>query len=74
MGNKSRSLIKTASYRITAFIILSLITFYTTNNLIQTTLISVSFQIVQFFMYYIHERVWEQISWGQEQKCPPKLD
>jgi len=63
--DKKLSLIKSVTYRIIAFLILMIITWYATNNLVQTTFISVTFQTIQLFLYYIHERLWERVNWGK---------
>ena len=65
LDNRRRSLVKSITYRIIAFIVLMIITWYVTANLAQTTFISVTFQTIQLILYYIHERVWEKIVWGK---------
>jgi len=65
LDKKLRSLVKSVTYRIVAFIVLMIITWYATNNLVQTTFISVTFHTIQIFLYYIHERLWERINWGK---------
>ncbi|MGD9130954.1 MAG: DUF2061 domain-containing protein [Candidatus Bathyarchaeota archaeon] len=65
MDRKLRSLVKSVTYRIIAFIVLMMITWYATNNLGQTTFISVTFQTTQLFLYYTHERLWERVNWGK---------
>jgi uncharacterized membrane protein len=65
LDNKLRSLVKSVTYRVVAFIVLIAITWYATNNLVQTTFISVTFQTIQLFLYYIHERLWERVNWGK---------
>ncbi len=65
LDNKLRSLVKSITYRIIAFIVLIVITWYATNNLVQTTFISVTFQTIQLVIYYLHERLWEKIGWGK---------
>ena len=65
MDKRLRSLIKSATYRIIAFIVLMVITWYATGDLVQTTFISVTFHTIQLFLYYIHERLWERINWGK---------
>ena len=68
MENKARSLVKSITYRITAFVVLMIITWYATGDLVQTTIISVTFQTIQIFLYYIHERVWEKVGWANNAK------
>jgi len=65
LDKKLRSLVKSVTYRIIAFIVLMMITWYATHNLGQTTFISVTFQTIQLFLYYIHERLWERVNWGK---------
>ena len=65
MDKKLRSLIKSLTYRIIAFIVLMIITWYATGDLVQTTFISVTFHTIQLFLYYIHERLWERVNWGK---------
>jgi uncharacterized membrane protein len=65
LDNRLRSLAKSITYRIIAFIVLIIITWYVTGNLVQTTFISVTFQTIQLILYYIHERIWEKIGWGK---------
>ena len=65
MENKSRSLVKSLTYRVIAFIVLILITWYATDDFFQTTFISVTFQTIQLIIYYFHERLWEKIGWGK---------
>jgi len=65
LDKRLRSIIKSATYRIIAFIVLLAITWYATGDLVQTTFISVTFQTIQLFLYYIHERLWERVNWGK---------
>ena len=65
MEKRLRSVIKSATYRIIAFLVLVAITWYATGNLIQTMFISVTFQTIQLFLYYLHERLWDKIGWGK---------
>jgi len=70
MENNFRILTKSVTFRIIGFTILTLLTYYTTNNLFQATFISITFQVIQFFTYYFHEKIWEKIKWGTQQICP----
>jgi len=66
LDNKARSLVKSITYRILAFSVLMTVTWYITGDLVQTTVISVTFQTIQIFLYYIHERLWAKIGWGKQ--------
>jgi len=65
LAKRARSLIKSITYRIIAFIVLMIITWYATGDLVQTTFISVTFHTIQISLYYVHERLWERVKWGE---------
>ena len=68
MDNKTRSLVKSVTYRIIAFFVLGTIIWITTRNGIQTTGITIAFSIIQVSVYYLHERLWERTDWGKEEQ------
>lgn len=59
-----RSIAKSNCYRIICIIMLALITYVITGNIIENTTIVVIFQSIQMVVYYFHERLWERIKWG----------
>lgn len=61
---RKRSIAKAVSYRIICSIMLAMITFLITGDILQMTLIVVVFQSIQMVIYYFHERAWKQIKWG----------
>jgi len=61
---RKRSIAKAVCYRIICVIVLAIITYLITGNITQMTAIVLIFQSIQMFIYYFHERVWEQIKWG----------
>ena len=62
--SKKRSIVKAISYRIICIIMLALVTFLITGDIIEMTTIVIVFQSIQMFIYYYHERLWERIKWG----------
>jgi uncharacterized membrane protein len=54
-----RSLAKAVSWRITGSIDTLVITFLVTVEL-----------FTKIFLYYVHERAWHKIAWGQVEKRP----
>jgi uncharacterized membrane protein len=60
-----RSLTKAISYRIICIVMLAIISFIFTGDLREVTGIVIVFQTIQMVIYYIHERVWERVQWGQ---------
>ena len=61
---KKRSFVKAISYRIICIIMLAIITYIFTEDIVQMTSIVVVFQSIQMIIYYLHERFWEQVKWG----------
>ena len=67
---KARSLGKAISWRVVAFVVLSIITYGFTGSLKETGLIALVYNVLQIGIYFLHERMWERISWGK----PDSLD
>jgi len=67
---RKRSLAKAISWRVVAFIVLSIITYAFTGSLKETGLIALAYNAVQIGIYFLHERLWERIGWGK----PDSLD
>ena len=61
----SRSFVKAVSWRIVAFVGLGLVTYTFTRNWVQTSLITIVYNVVELGIYFVHERVWENITWGK---------
>jgi len=66
MERRRRSLLKAVTWRIIAIITLGYLSYYFTNDLETTGLITISFNVIQIFLYYVHERLWIKIKWGQK--------
>jgi uncharacterized membrane protein len=63
--SKKRSIYKSISYRIICIIMLAIITYLITGNIVEMTYIVIVFQTIQTFVYYFHERLWEKVSLGK---------
>ena len=64
MDTKKRSLAKAVSWRLTALIVLSAVSYIFTGDLKQMTEIAVVYTLIQIFLYFIHERAWMFFKWG----------
>jgi uncharacterized membrane protein len=60
-----RSLAKSLTWRIAAIIILGGLSWLFTRGWRETALITITFNAIQFILYYFHERAWEKIGWGR---------
>lgn len=60
-----RSLVKTLSYRMTGSLVTSATIFAFTQRL--TLAVGVGFfdLVLKLLCYYLHERLWDRIAWGQ---------
>lgn len=62
----ARSLVKTVSWRITGSSATFLIAYIMTNSFAIAGIIGVTQMISNTILYYIHERIWNRIRWGNE--------
>ena len=69
-----RSVVKTATFRGLIVLASTVITYGITNDIEQTTFISIIFNITATAMYYVHERLWNRISWGKENEETEKRE
>jgi uncharacterized membrane protein len=63
--SKARSLVKAISWRMVAFIVLSIISYAITGSARETGLIALVYNVVQIGIYFAHERLWDRIRWGK---------
>ena len=65
---KARSFIKSLSYRIFGTVTSWAVVYVITGKGSLATLIAIWETIIKVVVYYIHERVWNKISWGRISK------
>ena len=61
-----RSVIKSISWRIIASVTTSVVVFVLTGEFMLSLGAGFLDAIIKMFLYYIHERSWNKISWGRE--------
>ena len=66
MDQAKRSVVKTVSWRITGSSATFLIAYLLTGNFAIAGVIGVTQMISNTILYYIHERIWNKIRWGQQ--------
>lgn len=64
-STKQRSLAKSLTWRFVAVVSTFVIAYVMTQDVSFATSITVVSNIVNFVLYYIHERFWLQIKWGR---------
>ncbi len=62
---RKRTLAKALSWRLIAIILLAAITFSLTNDLKTVTYVTLFYHILQVFVYFLYERVWNHVKWGK---------
>lgn len=64
METKKRTLLKTAVYRGFTTILLFAISWAYTGNILETSVITILFNVIATIFYYAHERMWGKVNWG----------
>lgn len=62
-----RSIIKAFIYRGGSVTLLGFLSWITTKDIVQVSIITIGYQVVSVFGYYIYERLWDKINWGRKQ-------
>jgi uncharacterized membrane protein len=66
MDAPRRSLVKTISWRITGSSATFLIAYLLIGNFAVAGVIGITQMITNTILYYVHERIWNKIQWGQQ--------
>lgn len=72
MSNK-RILAKTVLYRGIVTVILFAISWVYTENLTDTTTITIIFNVLATIAYFFHEKMWDRIDWGRTKQNLQRL-
>jgi len=63
--SRKRSIVKAICYRTIVSIIAFMIAYWATESITKSIHIIILYLAGSMIIYYIHERVWERISWGR---------
>lgn len=64
-STKQRSLAKSVTWRLVAVVSTFVIAYLMTQNINFATSLTIVSNIVNFILYYIHERLWLTVRWGR---------
>ncbi|NDB63071.1 MAG: DUF2061 domain-containing protein [Nitrosopumilaceae archaeon] len=64
LANNKRILAKTVLYRGIVTAILFAVSWIFTGNITDTTVITVTFNVLATIAYFLHEKMWDKIRWG----------
>jgi uncharacterized membrane protein len=65
MASKRRSLAKSLTWRVIAVVSTFIIGYAMTGSLTFAASLTVVSNLINFVLYYLHERVWLQFDWGK---------
>jgi uncharacterized membrane protein len=63
--SKKRSLAKSLTWRLIAVISTFLIGYFMTGSLTFAASLTIVSNVINFVLYYLHERVWLKVDWGR---------
>ena len=66
MVSKKRSLAKSLTWRLVAVISTFIIGYVMTGSLSFAASLTVVSNLINFILYYVHERVWLKVAWGRK--------
>ena len=66
MDSNKRSIVKALTWRALASLATFFISYVVTGNLVAATGIASVQVFVNLILYYVHERFWNKINWGQD--------
>jgi uncharacterized membrane protein len=65
MDTNKRSIAKALTWRALASLATFIISYMLTGDIVAATGIASVQVFVNLFLYYVHERIWNKIDWGQ---------
>lgn len=66
--NSDRSLVKAVTWRLTGSIDTFIISWIITGHVGLASGIAVTELITKIFLYWTHERIWNKIAWGRDER------
>jgi uncharacterized membrane protein len=65
MATKKRSLAKSLTWRVIAVVSTFIIGYAMTGSLAFAASLTVVSNVINFVLYYLHERIWLKVNWGK---------
>ena len=66
VDSHQRSLVKAAIYKLGSVAVLAILSWIFTRDLIKMSGITLSYEFIAIIGYYVHERLWERVTWGRK--------
>jgi uncharacterized membrane protein len=67
LDHPKRSFIKSVTWRVVALVTTMIAVYIYSKDLKQSLVVGISANLVKFFLYYLHERLWEKVEYGRKQ-------
>jgi len=64
-STKARSLTKALTWRVIAIVSTFVLAWYYTKDIAFTVSFTIVSNVINFILYYIHERTWLRVRWGR---------
>lgn len=74
MESNKRSIAKAVSYRILGSLSTALIVLVMTGDVKMSAAAGASDSVVKLALYFLHERIWNHISFGRQKAPPPEYE
>lgn len=65
--SNARSVVKTITWRVTGSTAAIIIAYIVTGSITVSSTIGIAHLIVNTFLYWVHERVWAKVTWGNQE-------
>lgn len=65
LDTHKRTILKTISWRVVATLVTGVVTYIVTGRVDFAITVGLGDSVVKFFSYYLHERMWSKIRFGQ---------
>jgi len=62
----SRSVVKAVGYKSVSIALLAFLSWVFTRDLLNMSLITVSYQAIAIIGYFVYERIWDKVKWGRK--------
>lgn len=74
MDKPIRSIVKTLSWRLIAFVATAIGIYIYNGELMGSIIVALIINLIKMFLYYFHERSWNKISFGRIEFKPPEYN
>ncbi|MCF7908097.1 MAG: DUF2061 domain-containing protein [Candidatus Omnitrophica bacterium] len=65
MEHPKRSLVKSLTWRVIAFLTTIIAIYIYTKDVKESLVVGIAANTVKIFLYYIHERIWNKVKFGR---------